>query len=217
MRLFRSRAIRQGCALLSFMTSVALPFASAQVLEFESGGLKYQAQTRQGITVMVAPLPTRILGYAIIQVGVSNGSVEPQMIAPEGFIFHRMTPAPATVKALSARAVVGDVLNRAGRNDVGRLIGVYEAALFGNSNLELRHGYEARRKDAMAVGSTRMRAAAAAAAIVMGSRTLESGQSMDGAVFFPNSNKALGAGRLRVEIAGETFEFVLEAEPVVTR
>ncbi|MEP6963570.1 MAG: hypothetical protein ABI995_15930, partial [Acidobacteriota bacterium] len=144
-----------------------------------------------------------------------NGSVEPQTVAPESFQFHRATGTPAAVRALSARAVVGDVLDRAGRNDVGRLIGVYEAALFGNSNLELRHGYEARRKDAMAVGSTRMRAAAAAAAIILGAKTLEPGQSTDGAVFFPSSNKPLGAGRLTVEAGGEVFEFMLEPEPAV--
>ena len=188
---------------------------SPQAIEFESGGLKYQALTKSGLTVMVAPLNTRILGYSILHVTVSNGSVEEQTIMPEKFRFQPATGKP--IQAISARAVVGDVLNRAGRNDVGRLIGVYEGALFGNSNLELRHGYEARRKDAMAIGSTRMRAAAAAAAVVLGSHTLESGGSIDGAIFLPSKNKPLPAGILTLEAAGETFEFTLAAETVPAR
>ena len=33
--------------------------ANAQLIEFESGGLKYQALTKDGLTIMVAPLPTQ--------------------------------------------------------------------------------------------------------------------------------------------------------------
>jgi hypothetical protein len=189
--------------------------AVAQVLEFESGGLKYHALTRSGVTVMVARLPTRILGYAILQVAVSNGSGERQQVLSEKF---RFQPAQGqAIQAISATAVVNDVLNRAGRGDVGRLIGVYEAALFGNTNLELRFGYEARRKDAMAIGGGKMRAAAAAAAIVLGTNKLEPGQSTDGAVFFRTKNKPLGAGTLTLEAAGEMFEFTFAAEPAPGR
>ena len=195
---------------------VALLFlpAGGQTLEFESGGLKYQAVTKSGLTVMIAPLHERILGYSIIHVAVSNGSVEPQVVLPEKFQFQG---AAKPIQAISARAVVTDVLNRASRGDVGRLVGIYEAALFGNSNLELRYGYEARRKDAMAIGGTKMRAAAAAAAIVLGSSQLEPGASIDGAVFIPSKNKPLGAGKLTLQAAGETFEFTLAAAPVPAR
>jgi len=204
-----------GCAIAVICAAGLALTTLGQTLEFESGGLKYQALTRAGLTVMVAPLPTRILGYTILQVAVSNGSVEQQEVQPEKFQFRGVAGKP--IQALSARAVVNDVLKRAGRNDVGRLIGVYEAALFGNSNLELRFGYEARRKDAMAIGGTKMRAAAAAAAIVLGSHKLEPGQSTDGAVFFPTSNKPMGAGTLILEAAGETFEFTLAPEPAPVR
>jgi len=209
MRLLARWMVRGWCAAL-----LVLP-AFGQALEFESGGLKYQAITKAGLTVMIAPLHERILGYSIIHVAISNGSVEPQVVLPEKFRFQAAIGNP--IQALSARAVVTDVLNRAGRGDVGRLIGVYEAALFGNSNLELRHGYEARRKDAMAIGGTKMRAAAAAAAIVLGSYQLEPGGSIDGAVFIPSKNKPLGAGKLTVEAAGETFEFTLAGEPAPAR
>jgi hypothetical protein len=205
----------RGLAALAGSALWAAAAVWAQTIEFESGGLRYQAQTRGGLTVMVAPLPTRILGYSIVQTAVTNTGAEPQVIAPEQFRFERATGRP--IQALSARAVVTDVLNRAGRSDVGRLVGVYEAALFGNMNLELRHGYEARRKDAMAIGGARMRAAAAAAAIVLGAVTLEPGQSTDGAVFFPSANRPLGPGKLVVEAAGETFEFRFAPDPAPSR
>ena len=64
----------------------------------------------------------------------------------------------------------------------------------------------------MAVGDTRMRAAAAASAIVLGTSKLEPGQSTDGAVFFPNSGRPLGAGKLVMETGGERFEFEVAAE-----
>lgn len=191
-------------------------FASGQTtLEFESGGLKYQAQTRAGVTIMIAPLPARILGYAILQVAISNGSVEPCDIQPENFQFLRPTAAP--LRALSARAVVNDVMNRAGRDDVGRLINVYEAALYGNNRLELKHGYEARRKDAMAIGQTRKSAGAAAAAIVLGSSEVQPGSTVDGAVFFPTSNRPMGPGQLIMEAAGERFEFTIAPPPTPAR
>jgi hypothetical protein len=209
MRGLRSRAI------LAIVAALCVRTVTAQTLEFESAGLKYQALTRAGVTVMVAPLPTRILGYSIIQVAVTNGSDEIKQVLPEKF---RFTPAVGhPIQALSANAVVKDVLDRAGRNDVGRLIGVYEAALFGNSNLELRFGYEARRKDAMAIGGGKIRAGAAAAAIVLGSGKLQPGQANDGAVFFPTSNKPLGAGSLVLEAEGETFEFTLAPLPAPSR
>src|SRR5690348_15142721 len=110
----------------------------AQSIQFESGGLVYQAQTRGGVTVMVAPLHSRILGYSIVQVAISNGSPEEHKIAPEKFRFEH--PSGPPIQALSARGVVSDVLNRAGRDDIGKLVELYEAALFGSQNLQLRHG-----------------------------------------------------------------------------
>lgn len=184
----------------------------AQSIQFESGGLLYQAQTRGGVTVMVAPLQSRILGYSIVQVAISNGSTEAHKIVPEKFRFER--DGGAAIQALSARGVVTDVLNRAGRDDIGKLFGIYEAALFGSQNLQLRHGYEARRKDALAIGGgSRARAAAAAAAVVLGSNTLEPGETVDGAVFLPTQNKALGSGKLIVDAAAQHFEFTIAPAP----
>lgn len=205
----------RGLASFAIAWALAGALPGQTTLEFESGGLQYLAQTRAGVTIMVAPLPARILGYAIVQVAISNGSVEPCEVRPENFQYLRTASPP--VQALSARAVVNDVMNRAGRADVGRLISVYEAALYGNNRLELKYGYEARRKDALAMGGTRKSAAAAAAAIVLGARELLPGATMDGAVFFPTSNRPMGAGQLVVEAAGERFEFKVSPPPTPAR
>src|SRR5262245_25104536 len=61
----------------------------AQVLEFESGGLKYKALTRGGVTIMFAPLPTRVMGYSILQVAISNGSAVSWSFKAEDFRFQR--------------------------------------------------------------------------------------------------------------------------------
>ena len=208
-------AVTLGVALAAAQVAPPGPPRGApsepRALEFESGGLKYQALTRGGVTVMFASLPTRVLGYAILQVAVSNGSVDGWDVRPENLHFERAVGG--RIQALAARAVVVDVMDRAGRGDVGRLVSVYEAALFGNISMRSTNGYEARRRDAMAVGDRRMSAAAAAAAIVLGTTTLEPGQSTDGAVFFPNSGRPLGAGRLVLEAGGERFEFLVEAAP----
>jgi hypothetical protein len=70
------------------------------------------------------------------------------------------------------------------------------------------NGYEQRRQQYLAeVGSTRIKAAAAASAIALVQAKLASGQSTDGAVFFPTDGKPLGAGRLVMRNAGGDFDF----------
>jgi hypothetical protein len=109
--------------------------------------------------------------------------------------------------------VVANFLEKAGRNDVSKLITAYEGALYGNAQMHSTNGYEARRQSAMAeLGSTRLKAAAAASAISFVATKLAPGQSTDGAVFYPNAGKPLPSGKLVVDAAGETFEFTLEAE-----
>src|ERR1041385_8928182 len=82
----------------------------AQVIEYESNGLKYQTLTRSGVTVMFTRLPAQVHEYAIIQVAVSNGSSAPYTIRPEDFSFVRTdgavvraTPAQAVVKMLAQK------------------------------------------------------------------------------------------------------------------
>lgn len=206
----RSRIQFRLFACLS-MAFVFVAKAPAQVLEFESGGLKYKALTRGGVTIMFAPLPTKVLGYTILQVAISNGSPISWSFKPEDFRFEREDGQ--RIQAVSAGTVVKQLLNHASRGDVGRLITAYETALFGNVKVHSTNGYESRRQDYLALGSTKLKAASAASAIALVATKLNPGQSTDGAVFYPTKGKPLGAGRLIADAAAETFEFPVEAEP----
>jgi len=195
---------------LMFLATLPLARLHAQVLEFESGGLKYKALTRGGMTIMFAPLPTKVLGYTILQVAISNGSATSWSFKPEDFRFER--DSGQRIQAVSAGTVVKQLLDHASRGDVGRLINAYEAALFGNARVHSTNGYESRRQDYLALGSTKLKAASAASEIALVTTKLIPGQSTDGAVFYPTSGKPLGNGRLIVNAAAEVFEFPVEVE-----
>jgi len=205
----RSRITLRLFAFL-FLAFISLTSVRAQVLEFESGGLKYKALTRGGVTIMFAPLPTKVLGYTILQVAISNGSPVSWSFRPEDFRFEQ--DGGQRIQAVSAGTVVKQLLDHASRGDVGRLISAYEAALFGNAKVHSTNGYESRRQDYLALGSTKLKAASAASAIALVTTKLSPGQSTDGAVFYPTKGKPLGAGRLMVDAAAEMFEFPVEAE-----
>lgn len=186
---------------------MAIPAAS-QVLEFESNGLKYQALTRNGLTIMLAPIPSVVRDYSVLQVAVSNGGSSPQTIKPEDFLF--LKEDGSELPAVPARTVVNSLIDRASRGDVARLVTAYEAGLYGNSHYKATNGYEQRRQSALAeFTSTRLRAAAAASAIAFVETKLAPGQSTDGAVFYATAGRPLGNGTVRVRAAGAVFEFPL--------
>lgn len=177
-----------------------------QVIEFESNGLRYKTLTRSGVTVMFADLPVHIRDYAIVQIAVSNGAPISWTVKPEDFSFRR--DDGTVLQASPAQAVVVSFIKHSGRQDVIKLVSTYEAGLYGNTHLKSTNGYEARRQSALAeVSSARLKAGAAASAIVLAPIKLRSGESTDGAIFFPGAGKALGPGRLIAHVAGETFEF----------
>src|SRR3954466_10626915 len=101
-----------GLALLLAMFSQG----RAQVIEFESNGLKYQTLTRSGVTVMWAPLPTLLHEYTIIQAAVSNGSGGPYVIRPEDFSYVRADGT--TLRATPARTVVDMLSHKGSGTDV---------------------------------------------------------------------------------------------------
>jgi len=184
--------------------------AEAQVIEFESGGLKYLTLSKQGVTVMFAHLPSHVREYAILQAAVTNGSSGTWTIRPEDFTFRRGDGA--VLRAMPAKTVVDNFLDKASRNDVIRLVATYENGLYGMRQYRSTNGYEQRRQAALAeVSSTRLKAAAAASAIAFVDTRLRPGDSTDGAVFFPAYGKPLGPGRLIVRCAGEVFEFESDA------
>jgi len=187
---------------------LALP-GSAQVIEFESGGLKYQTLTRNGVTVMFAHLPTHLHDYTILQVAISNGAQAPCTIRPEDFTFVRA--GQTAITAAPARQVVGELIEKGNRGDVIKLVSTYEMALYGMTRFRPTNGYESRRQQYLAeVSSTKIKAAAAASAIALVQTKLVAGQSTDGAVFFPTDGRQLGAGRLIMRNSGGEFNFNTE-------
>jgi hypothetical protein len=187
--------------------AVCLCFAaSAQVIEFESGGLRYQTLTKNGVTIMVASLPSHVREYSIMQVAISNGSRVAWVVKPEDFTFHHQDGE--SIRATPAGVVVNALIAKGSRSDVIHLVNTYESGLYGLQKFKSTNGYEARRQAAFAeVSSTKIKAAAAASAIAFVPTKLMPGQSTDGAVFWATQGKPIGPGRLTVNAAGEVFEF----------
>src|SRR6478672_7525935 len=195
-------------ALAALIFAATLVPTSAQVIEFEHNGLKYQTLTHSGVTVMFAHLAAHVREYSIIQVSVSNGSAGPYMIRPEDFAFDR---GEHTVRATPARTVVNMMMQKGTGNDVLKLVATYEASLYGMARMRSTNGYEQRRQAALAfVSSPKLKAAAAASAIALVQVKMAPGESTDGAVFFPTEGKPLGSGRLVVRTNTDTFEFNAE-------
>ena len=185
---------------------------SAQIIDFDSNGLRYKTLTKSGVTVMFAYLPSHVKEYSIMQVSVSNGSAVSWMIKPEDFSYRSQDGSIA--QASPALSVVNSLIQHASRHDVIKLVTTYENSLYGNIKMHSTNGYEARRESALADGmSTRIKAAAAASAIALVPTKLLSGQSTDGAVFFSMNRKPFGPGTLVVHTGGETFEFPTDGDP----
>jgi hypothetical protein len=165
---------------LAAMAIFAVCRLGAQVIQFESGGLRYQTLSKKGVTVMFALLPAQLREYSIVQAGMMNGSQVPQTVRPEDFSFRREDGT--TMYALPARAVVDHLLAHASRNDVIKLISTYEMGLNGVSRFRSTNGYEQRRQSALAeMGGNKLKAAAAASAIALVATKLIPGESTDGA------------------------------------
>src|SRR5580692_11040550 len=177
----------------------------AQVIEFESGGQKYQTLTKSGVTVIYSHLAYHLHEYAVIHVAISNGSKAPYVIRPEDFNYVRADGQ--SIRAATAQTVVNMLMQKGNANDVVRLVTAYEASVYGNTHYKATNGYEQRRQAALAFGGTKLKAAAAASVLSLGTTKLEPGESSDGAVFFPNDGKVLTGGKLVVRTNTDVFEF----------
>jgi hypothetical protein len=189
-------------ASLAITAAVAL---SGQVIEYESNGLRYQTLTRSGVTIIFAHLADPVSDYSIVQVSVANGSDAPYVIRPEDFSFRRADGT--TIRGVPAKDVVAVLYKKGSGADVIKLITTYETAVYGNANIRSTNGYEQRRRGALAMTSTKLRAAATASALALVQTKLMPGESTDGAVFFSTVGKPLGPGRLVVRTNTDTFEF----------
>ena len=56
--------VRRAASAWILAGLLLFPRVKAQVIEFENRGLKYQTLTRNGVTIMFAPLATRVRSYA---------------------------------------------------------------------------------------------------------------------------------------------------------
>ena len=182
--------------------------AYGQVIEVQSNGLTYQAQTKSGVTVMFAHLPVTLHEYAIVQVAISNGSEAPYIIRPEDFTF--VHSDGTQVRAVPAHSVVEMLLKKANGSDMAKLVTTYEAGILGNPSVKSTHGYEERRQASIAYSGSKARAAAVASALTLVMTKMEPGNSTDGAVFFPTAGKALTEGHMVVRTNTDFWEFKVE-------
>lgn len=189
--------------------SLALAFFQAplfaQVIEFESNGQKYQTLTRSGVTIIFSHVPNHLHEYAVIHVAISNGSTSPYVVRPEDFNYVRSSGQ--SIRAATAQTVVNMLMQKGNGGDVVRLVTAYEALVYGNTHYKATNGFEQRRQSALAFGGTKLKAAAAASVLALGTTKLEPGDSSDGAVFFPNDGKQLTGGKLVVRTNTDVFEF----------
>ena len=192
-----------GKSLALALLAVSL---SAQVIEFESAGLRYQALTRNGLTIMFAQLPSHVREYSILQVAVSNGGTSTFILRPEDFIIKREDGS--LLQASSSKSVVRNLVEKASRTDVIKLVTAYENSLYGNYQYKATNGFEERRRSAFGeVSSVKLKAAAAASAIAFVPVKIAPGQSTDGAVFYSTAGRPLGPGQLTIRTSNIFFEF----------
>lgn len=199
------RRVRCGILTLAVFFAALCPTA-AQVIQFRSNGLDYQALTKQGLTLMFARMPLAAGRYSVLQIALNNGSANTWTVEATDFYFE--TEDGSRVRAASEQTVVGDFFRNAGRSELLELQTVYEKALYSNEHIRSNNGYEQRRKSALVLGPKGLKAAAAASAIAFVSGKIGPGDSTDGAVFFPTGGRNLGAGKVIAQLDGERFEFL---------
>jgi hypothetical protein len=193
--------------LLISMALLTAAFVSAQVIEYEANGIKYQTLSRKGLTVIITHMPNHVAGFGIIQISIANGSDRYWTVQPEDFAYIKQD-MPMT--AISAGQVVDVLLDKGTHADVVKLVTSYESSLYGIPNMKSTNGYEQRRQGAMTYGiNARLKAAATASAIALAQTRLAPGQSTDGSIFIPLTHdlKTLSGGHLQFRSLDETFDF----------
>ena len=199
---------RQACRLLLIaMAACSVALVSAQVIEYEISGIKYQTLSRQGLTVIMTRLPNQVAGFGLVQVSIANGSDHYWTVGPEDFSYVR---SEATLTGIPAGQVVDVLLDKASHADVVKLVTTYENTLYAVPHMRSTNGYEQRRQNSMTIGiNAKLKAAATASAIALAQTRLAAGQSTDGSVFIPLSRdmKTLVGGHLVFRSDGEVFEF----------
>jgi len=193
-------------AILTVPRLIVAPL-TAQVIEYEANGMKYQTLSHEGLTVIVTQMPDHVAGFALFQISVSNGSDRYWMVDPEKFAYAR---PDVTLSALSAGQVVDVLLDKGSHADVIKLVTSYENTLYGIPHMKSTNGYESRREGMMTYGiNAKIKAAATASAIALATVRLAPGQSTDGSIFIPLTRevKTLSGGHLVFKSYDQMFEF----------
>lgn len=166
--------------------------AQAQTIEVPYRGLEYSMLSKEGVTVMIAPLDLSILKYSAAHVWITNGSSRSVVVSPQGFTARARGPKqrePAQYAGLSEALVVKEVLRRARFGDILALVRAYERNLYGFKNPQAVNYYQQRKQIAAAEGgSRRMRAAATVSALVLPKTDVPPGEFREGTVFFPTGD-----------------------------
>jgi len=169
------------------LLTLAAACAPAQI-EVPYRGLEYSMLSKDGVTVMIAPLDLSILKYSAAHVWITNGSSRTVQVSPQVFTARARSPRqpqPANYAGVSAALVVNEALKHARFGDIMALIRAYERNLYGFKNPQALNHYQQRKQIAMAEGgSRRMRAAATVSALVLPKTEVPPGEFREGTVFF---------------------------------
>lgn len=161
--------------------------------------------SRDGVTVMIAPLERTILEYSTAQVWISNNSPRALPIAPQGFT--ATVEGGASFTAAQDTVVLNDIRRHASGRDIEELVQAYESMLLGLPDEKAMGYYEQRKRAAMSSGG-KMRAAIMANVIILPETRLRPGETIDGTLFFRQPGKSRPkVTRFTADLGGRHFEF----------
>src|SRR5580700_929797 len=81
---YKLMEVRRACRVFSIAAAIcSAALLSAQVIEYEVNGLKYQTLSHDGLTVIVTLMPNHVAGFGLVQVSISNGSGMYWTVQPE--------------------------------------------------------------------------------------------------------------------------------------
>ena len=188
------------------------PFSGrAQAIDVPYRGLNYSMISRDGLTVMIAPLDLSILDYSAAHVWITNGSRRTIHLEPQLFSARMRTskqPDGAEYIGLSDLIVVQQVMNRAKFGDIMALVRTYERNLYGFRNPDAINYYEVRKQVAAASGGSRkVRAAAMVSAIILPKADIAPGEFREGTIFFQTKEKHPQFVELTAHLAGLALVF----------
>ncbi len=187
----------------------------AQAIEVPYRGLEYSMLSKDGVTVMVAPLELSILKYSAAHVWVTNGTSRAIQVSPQAFTVtarhvsgrHQRQPKPAEYAGAAEGLVVEEVMRKARFGDVMSLVRAYERNLYGFRNPQATGYYQARKQAAAAEGSRKLRAGAMVSILILPKSDIPAGEFREGTVFFPTGDKKSELLSFTARVAGQSFVF----------